>query len=229
MCLEEDHPEFTIQEEGQSRGQKAQKEYWFLRGRQIAFMIYDYFRVTGAHDTVLDYADLFSITHHDSVQDFDTRWDEVLLSMSNIPSDDILEILYKLRMRESAQLKTGLELYDMEIHQKITVHNCQKLRTMVKRSIDQGIRLRNFDARHWRIETTAVVKNRKGLRGVQGGKGVCHQWKEKGQCSKGDRCSFPHYYNDRAQKPEPASRHTFRALDVTRSECVEEKKYPRQK
>ena len=25
-------------------------------------MIYDDFRVTGAHDTVLDYADLFSIT-----------------------------------------------------------------------------------------------------------------------------------------------------------------------
>ena len=34
--------------------QKAQKEDRFLRGRQIAFMIYDYFRVTGAHDTVLD-------------------------------------------------------------------------------------------------------------------------------------------------------------------------------
>ena len=42
--------------------QKAQKENQFLRGRQIAFMIYDYFRVTVAHDTVLDYADLFSVT-----------------------------------------------------------------------------------------------------------------------------------------------------------------------
>ena len=37
--------------------QKAQQEDWFLRGRHITFMIYDYFRVTGAHDTVLDYAD----------------------------------------------------------------------------------------------------------------------------------------------------------------------------
>ena len=27
-------------------------------------MIYDYFRVTGAHDTVLDDADLFSVTLH---------------------------------------------------------------------------------------------------------------------------------------------------------------------
>ena len=40
--------------------QKAQKEDRFLRGRQIACMIYDYFRVTGAHVTVLDYADLFT-------------------------------------------------------------------------------------------------------------------------------------------------------------------------
>ena len=54
--------------------QKAQKEVRFLRGRQIAFMIYDFFRVTGAHDTVLDYADLFSVTlHDDNIQEFDTR------------------------------------------------------------------------------------------------------------------------------------------------------------
>ena len=52
--------------------QKAQKDDRFLRGRQIAFMIYDYFRVSGAHDTVRDYADLFSIgLRNDDVQDFD--------------------------------------------------------------------------------------------------------------------------------------------------------------
>ena len=44
---------------------KAQKVDLFLRGRQIVFMIYDYFRVTGAHDTILDYADLFFVTLHD--------------------------------------------------------------------------------------------------------------------------------------------------------------------
>ena len=58
--------------------QKAQKEDRFLRGRQIAFMIYDYFRVIGAHDAVLDYADLFSVTLRDgNIQEFDSRWDEV--------------------------------------------------------------------------------------------------------------------------------------------------------
>ena len=42
-------------------------------------MIYDYFRVTGAHDAVLGHADLFSVNLRDDyVQEFDTRWDEVL-------------------------------------------------------------------------------------------------------------------------------------------------------
>ena len=51
-------------------------------------------RVTGAHDSVLDYADLFSVTlHDDNIETFDTRWDAVSLSMSKVPSDDILERL----------------------------------------------------------------------------------------------------------------------------------------
>ena len=73
---------------------------------------------------------------------------------------------------------------------------------MVKRSIDQKLRLRNFDARHGRIESGAVIKSRKGVIGVEGGKGTRYQWKEKGQCSKGDRCSFRHEAQDRAQKPD---------------------------
>ena len=59
-------------------------------------MIYDYCGFTGAHDTVLDYAGLFSITlRNDDVQEFDTIWDEILLFMTKIPLDDVLESLYK--------------------------------------------------------------------------------------------------------------------------------------
>ena len=36
--------------------------------------------------------------------------------MTKIPSDDILESLYKLRIRESEKPKTVLEVYNMEIH-----------------------------------------------------------------------------------------------------------------
>ena len=86
--------------------QKAQKEDRFLRGRQIAHMIYDYFRVTGANDSVENFADLFTLVlQNDDIQEFDSKWDEILLSMTKIPPDDILEGLYKLRTRESDQLK----------------------------------------------------------------------------------------------------------------------------
>ena len=40
---------------------KAPKEDRFFRGRQIAHLIYEYFWVTGANDSVENYADLFTI------------------------------------------------------------------------------------------------------------------------------------------------------------------------
>ena len=108
-CSEQDHPEFPIQEEGQSRRTES-----LDRGSVPA-------RKTDClHDLRLFSSDwrslysinagLFSVTlHDDNIQEFDTRWDEVLLSMSKLPSDDILESsLYKLRIRESAQLKNRI-------------------------------------------------------------------------------------------------------------------------
>ena len=110
---------------------KAHKKDRFLRGRQIAYLIYEYFRVTGANNSVENYADLFTVgLRNDDIQD--SKWDEILLSMTQI-SDDILESLYKLRIRESEKLKTVLELYNMEIHQKKAGPDYHRLKTMVKR------------------------------------------------------------------------------------------------
>ena len=64
--------------------------------------------------------------------------------MTKIPHYDILEGLYKLRIRESEKLKTVLELYDLEIHQKKLGPDYHRLKTMVKRSIEQDIRNKNL-------------------------------------------------------------------------------------
>ena len=64
---------------------------------------------------------------------------EFLLSMTKNPSDDILEELYKLRVRESEKLKTVLEFYDLEIHLEISKPEYQKLKTMVKRNRKQKL------------------------------------------------------------------------------------------
>ena len=140
--------------------QKAQKQDRFLRGRQIAYLIYDYFRVTGIQDSVENYADLFTISlRNDDIQEFDSKWDGILLSMTKIPPDDIMEGLYKLRIRESGKLKTVLELCDLEIHQKKLGPDYHRLKTMVKRSIEQEIRNKNFGIRNGNFEKNAVVKN----------------------------------------------------------------------
>ena len=148
--------------------QKAQKQDRFFRGRQIAYMIYDYFRVTGIHDSVENYADLFTISlRNDDIQKFDSKWDGILLSMTKIPPDDILEGLYKLRIRVSEKLKTVLELYDLETHQKKLGPDNHRLKTMVKRSIEQEIRNNNFGARNGNYEKNAVVKNQGTKQRVQ--------------------------------------------------------------
>ena len=79
--------------------------------------------------------------------------------MTQIPSDEILESFYVLRIRESEKLKTLLELYNMEIHQKKAGLDYHRLKTMVKRSIEQNLRMKNFEARNRNYETSAVVKN----------------------------------------------------------------------
>ena len=133
--------------------QKAQKEDRFLRGRQIAYLIYEYFRVTGTNDSVENYADLFTrALRNDDIQEFDSKWDGILFSMTKIPSDDILEGLYTLRIREPEKLKTVLEFYKLEIHQKKAGPDYHRLKTMVKRSIEQNLRFKNFEARNGNYE-----------------------------------------------------------------------------
>ena len=74
---------------------------------------------------------------------------------------------------------------------------------MVKRSIQQEIRNKNFGARSGNFEKNAVVKNQGTKQREQRVLGDCWQWKANGQCSKGDNCSFRHDTNERAKSTQP--------------------------
>ena len=110
---------------------------------------------------------------------------------------------YKRRMRESEKLKTVLELYNTEIHQKKEGPDYHRLKTMVKRSIEQNLRIKNFEARNGNYERNAGVKNQGTKQRGQWTLGDCWQWKANGQCSKGDNCSFRHDVNKRAEMRQP--------------------------
>ena len=128
--------------------------------------------------------------------------------MTKIPSDDISESLYKLRIRESEKLKTVLEMYNMEIHQKKAGADYHRLQ--VKRNIEQNLRIKNFESRHGNHERNAVVKNQGTKQREQRTLGDCWQWKANGQCSKGDNCSFRHDINKRAETTRQIERHASR-------------------
>ena len=80
---------------------------------------------------------------------------------------------------------------------------------MVKRSVEQHLRNKNFGARNGNYERNAVVKNQGTKQCGQRILGDCWQWETNGQCSKGDNCSFRHDVNKRGKSspsnPSPNS------------------------
>ena len=81
---------------------------------------------------------------------------------------------------------------------------------MVKRSIEQEIRNKNFGNRIGNFEKNAVVKNQETKQRVQRIIGDCWQWETNGQCVKGDNCSFRHEMNKRGtSSPSNPSQNSF--------------------
>ena len=172
--------------------QKAQKEDRFLRGTQIAYFIYEY---SGSQEpTILSrimptYSLLvFEMTiFRNSIRNGTIFF----VSMTQIPSDDILESLCKLRIRESEKLKTVLELYNMGIHQKKPGPDYHRLKTMVKRSIEQNLRMKNFEDRNGNYDTNAVIKNPRMKQREQRRLGDCWQWEANGYFFETRQLQFP--------------------------------------
>ena len=149
--------------------------------------------------------------------------------MTKIPLDDILEGLHRLRTRESEKLKIALELYDLEIHQKKLGPDDHKLKTMVKRSVEQDIRNKNVGIRNGNFEKNAVVKNQGAKQRVQKILGDCWQWESNGQCVKGDNCSFRHGINKRGKvTPSNPSANFFMQQNERKSSRIQipEQKVP---
>ena len=60
---------------------KAEKKTASSEEDRSLYLIYECLRVTGANDSVENYTDLFTIViRNDDIQEFDSKWDEFLLS-----------------------------------------------------------------------------------------------------------------------------------------------------
>ena len=187
-----------------SRSRKAQKE--------DRFMIFDYFRVVlmMQHWIMLIYSlSLFMmIIFRNSIQD----------------GTKLNHQCHKLKIRQSAQLKTVLELCDIQIHHKTSMPNIKseghgEKTHKSETSITKLWRLWRQAQEDW---NRSRGQESKGMNRRWRRKNICYQWKDKGQCSQGDRCSFRHESNDRAQKPEHNVATSSELSLVTKSKWVEE-------
>ena len=143
------------------RKASAQKYNRFLRGRQIAYMIYEHIRATGPCEAVQGFSDLFIFRlQNDDVQYFDVRWDQALLSTSDMPSDVILEGLWKSKLQDSAQLQTVLALYDQETVRNNGQTSYSRFKTSVKLHIDQLMSTRNFKSPRVKKERKPTLRGK---------------------------------------------------------------------
>ena len=142
--------------------QRAQKDNRFLRGRQIAYLIYEYFRPTGSYDEIQGLSGLFSIKlENGDIQDFfDLRWEHALL-LSDPPSDKVLEGLYFSKLQDSSQDQTIMALYNQEILRGGGQRDHHRLRMCVKLHIEQAQRSKFFQD-HSEISKRVAVNEGKG-------------------------------------------------------------------
>ena len=193
--------------------QKAQKEDRFLRGRQIAYMIYDYFQVTGAHDTVLDYPYFFSITlRNEYVQEFDTRWEFHYLwprstwwcpgKFVQIKNTWVWSTQNLVRIVWHGNSSENIDAWLSK------VENDGEEKHRSETSITK------FSHLKWEIETGAVVTSRRRWSGVERGQGVCYQWKAKKAVF--ERSDGGWTCKNRHQKPLHPLSHRHKEVDVRR-------------
>ena len=152
-----------------------------------------FFCAIGAYEAVQVLSDLFTISlQNDDVQDFHVRWDHALLSVSKMPSDMILEGLYKSKLQSSAQLQIVLPLYDQETARNNGKPNYSQLKTAVELHLDQRWELETsgFGTMLWKEDQSPRVKME--TKPPLWGKCESVFSGRHGQCSKGDSCSFSH-------------------------------------
>ena len=114
------------------------------------------------------------------------QWPQIHLTKS-------FEGLYKLRIRESEKLKTVFELYDLQIHQKKIGPDYHRLKTMVKRSIEQEIRNKNLGSRNGNFEKKRRRQESGDKQRGQRILGDCWPWETNGQCER-KQLQFPPRY-----------------------------------
>ena len=137
---------------------KAQSEKRSLTGRQIACMICDFH-----NEAIWDFRDLSKVQlNNDNVQPFNSKWDEALSAVTDRPTDNKLESLYKMQVEKSKELTYLLQVYTQETSFGDKKYDYCRLKLMSQRHLEQKINDSHFTARNLDEDRPAIGAPSKG-------------------------------------------------------------------
>ena len=161
--------------------QRAQKDNRFLRGRQIACLIYEHFRPTVSYDEIQGISGLFSMKlESGDIQDFELRWEQALLLTSDPPSDKLpsSENYGTIQSRNSEKKNTKRFTQTEKVFEIAFLANPNEWEFQ--------------DSERILKELGAVFEEKGHIPSTKRKSRESYQWKATGSCSKGESCSFPH-------------------------------------
>ena len=90
-----------------------------LKGRQIAWVMYEHFRISDTEGAILEFRYLLAIElKRDNLNTLLNEWESCLIGLKTVPPQDILESLFRKQLERSESLKGMMTLLNMNVTHK---------------------------------------------------------------------------------------------------------------
>ena len=137
-----------IQGDFKKRVQVKETEYSkkgeMLTGRQITWMLYENFRLYDTDGALLEWDAIMNVDlKGDNLVQFVSDWESVLLNISGIPDEKILESLFRKQLHRSEQLKNAMALHKQDVNIRGKSHSYPGLLRMVNLYMEHNRLSRN--------------------------------------------------------------------------------------
>ena len=110
-----------------------------LKGRQIARIVFERFKLNEEHGYVLDFEELFNLElKNNNTRAFLNDWEQVYIGLKEIPPETVLESLFRRQVEKADDLKELLALYNQDVTQRGESRSYSKLKTMVETHLEQA-------------------------------------------------------------------------------------------
>ena len=168
---------------------KTQKQ--MLKGRQIAWFVFERFKLNEEHGYVLDFEDLFNLELKNSnTRAFLNDWEQVYIGLKEIPPESVLESLFRRQVEKTDDLKELLALYNQDVTQRGEPRSYTKLKGMVETHLEQKRRSKNRDdMRPGRAKSLASAGGDPQRKSKTG---ECKAFVKYGNCPRGEDCPWDH-------------------------------------